>query len=85
MCMQTSVKGLLHNFKDWNFKYCNNFKLMQQDQIAGLQIFKYLKDKTLYSKLENWNFDTQWTFLIPEDQYDNIMTAIDLCLQDQVA
>ena len=52
MCIMTSAKGLCHNLETWNFYFCGEFKLMEQDAHTALNIFKNEGLDDLYERLQ---------------------------------
>ena len=75
MCLNTTGRGLYHNLKDWNYKFCGDFKVMEQDRESALRAFYLLDNKDLYNKLVNWNFDINGGFRIKECDHEQALMA----------
>lgn len=75
MCIATTPKGLWHNFKTWNFEFCGDFKLMEQDASAALAVFKHAGINDLYDKLSKWDFAIG-SFKISKADYSRVAEGI---------
>lgn len=75
MCIMTSGKGLYHNMKDWNFSFCSDYKIMEQDAKKAMEAFQSFGCMSLFNRLKNWDFSLG-AFKISKEEYPEALSAI---------